>query len=972
MQLTTTLSYLLLTLPTTVHGVFRDEVDHIDYHRQLIGLPHSDTTFFHRPRKSDKASLLYTLSDVGVVGAVNPSNGEIVWRQALGGADVSARRGHLRAAEGESWLCSAYGSSVQSWDAVGGRSVWSADFVGEVKDLEIVMEPTASKSKDVLLLFDDEGSAIVRRLRGETGAVVWEFSETTGVPLQVSINDEKVFVVALYGTAGSLDLRVTVLDAATGRKTDDIMLESKGAIEDEKQVLFVGANSASPIIAWSDARLSILNVNILGTKTQKEILLPADVMSVEIHASHLVGSQPHFLVHAVLPTGHKADVYSIEPKTKDISHAYELPLLPGKGAFSAASIQANVYFIRVTQEEIIMTSSASSDVLGRWDLTAAREGFNVLRAVSEVVKKSEDSYAVRTASVTPDDDWVLVRNGEISWVRPEGLSGGVAAVFAEIPDSESLAENLELEAHSNPVHAFVHRFKRHCNSLQFLPSYLASIPQRLTRSVLGTESMAAIPFTRDSFGFRKLVILATKRGKIYCLDTGDRGGVIWHVRAYAIPDGNIWDVKDVVVEENKKQVAFYGGQGEKIVVRLADGQVLEASTPGSHPDIQSADVLDSPPGQWLPPARVGGKVANVLKKWKPEQRLVVKGEKGELKGLICEGASSHEIETWTFHAPAGQKILNIATRNPHESTASIGRVLGDRSVLYKYLNPNTIVVATGNLATSLLTVYLLDTISGQVLTSATHNGVDVSKPVECAISENWFVCTYYGQSVLREDQSQSIRGWQLAITDLYESDVPNYRGSLGDAANFSSLNPIDSPTSPPLPHVISQAFVLGAPLSALATSQTRQGITTRQILAYIPDTHSIIGIPRPILEPRRPVDREPNAAEKEEGLTKYSPAIEVDPRLVITHERDVLGVRDIITCPTILESTSLVFAYGIDIFGTRVTPSFSFDVLGKGFDKVTLITTVAALFFGVFLLAPMVCYFPCVDSCTLFRRGFRC
>ncbi len=55
-----------------VCAVFQDEVGHIDFHHELLGVPQSATTFFHRPRLDDKASLLYSLSDLGVLGAVNP------------------------------------------------------------------------------------------------------------------------------------------------------------------------------------------------------------------------------------------------------------------------------------------------------------------------------------------------------------------------------------------------------------------------------------------------------------------------------------------------------------------------------------------------------------------------------------------------------------------------------------------------------------------------------------------------------------------------------------------------------------------------------------------------------------------------------------------------------------------------------------------------------------------------------------
>ncbi len=72
----------------------------------------------------------------------------------------------------------------------------------------------------------------------------------------------------------------------------------------------------------------------------------------------------------------------------------------------------------------------------------------------------------------------------------------------------------------------------------------------------------------------------------------------------------------------------------------------------------------------------------------------------------------------------------------------------------------------------------------------------------------------------------------------------------------------------------------------------------------------------------------------------------------------MVGIKNVITTPALLESTSLVFAYGVDVFGTRVSPSFAFDILGKGFNKLSLMATVAALWVGVVVVAPMVSLSP--------------
>ncbi|KAF5488352.1 ER membrane protein complex subunit 1 [Colletotrichum fructicola] len=953
---------LLLAASSLVGAVFVDEVGDIDYHHELIGVPQVETTFFHKPRKDDKASLLYSLSDVGVVGAVNPSNGAVVWRQFLTG-NITNGGGHLRAAEGEDWVVSAYGNTVQAWNAMSGRSVWWTDFTGDIRDLE-VMELTENGRKDVLALFEEEnGSSTLRRLNGKDGSVVFEFHDTSKtVPLQVSNNIEKIFVVSLYGSANSYGVRVSVHDTVDGRRVDDISLGSKGDVQTKEDLLLVGANSASPIIAWTDAAHSKLKVNVLGTKTKQEFPLPADTLEVAIHAPHHLQSEPHFLVHSRTKAGNKGEVYHVNIKNNAITRDHELPLLPGLGAFSTSSEGANVWFTRITEEEVILTSSSSHAILGRWPYKAGTESVSAIHAVSEVIKKAGDNFAVRCAAVTTSDDWLLVRNGEQAWSRPEGLTGGVAAAFAEIPESEDLAKTLEAEAHSSILSAYIHRVTRHIDDLAYLPDYLASIPQRLVSSITGAEVSKTEGLSRDAFGFNKLVVLATRRGKLFGLDVGKHGKVIWKLDAFKIPCGSSWDVKGIFVEDAKSHVTVRGFHGEYVVAKTDTGKMVDVMPEGSWAQTQAAAIVDSPSGPWLAPVGIGGAIGDIPAAWAPKQTVVVRGTNGELKGLayINEDGTAKEQVAWEFTPPAGYEIVNIATRPVHDPIASIGRVLGDRKVRYKYLNPNTIVVSTVNAAKSTLSVSLLDSVSGEVLHSTSYEGVDTDKNVECTLSENWFVCTFFGEYALKDDagqpqSGQSLKGYQIVVSDLYESDYANDRGPLGDAANFSSTDPVETPTGAPLPSVISQAWILSAPLAALAVTQTRQGITSRHVLGYLPQSHAIVGLPRQLLEPRRPVGRDPTPAEMEaEGLVRYHPALEIDPRQVITHQRDVIGIQKIITSPTIVESTSLIFSFGVDVFGTRATPSFAFDILGKGFNKISLISTVLALTVGVAVLAPIV------------------
>lgn len=956
-------SALVLGLSSLAAAVFKDEVGDIDFHYSLVGLPQQETTFFHRPRKEDKASLLYTLGDVGVVGAINPSNGNVVWRQQVSDG-IAHGGGHLRAPEGENWVVSGHGSKVQAWDALSGRNIWDMQFNGQVKDVEI-MEMTETSRKDVLALFDDDGVTVLRRLHGALGHVIWEFRETSkDVPVQVSTDIAHVYVLSLHGSPGSYNLKVTSLDTATGDRVDHWSVGSKGDIHGAEDVMFVGANSAAPIAAWTSRGLSKLSVNVLGTKTKQDMTLPDDTVSVRLHAPHLMQSLPHFLVHIATKTGHKAEVYHTNLKSGQVSKAYDLPHLAGRGAFSTSSEAANVYFTRITRDEVTVLSSESHGVLARWPLKPEDNDGYAIQAVSEVVQKAGGKeYAVRSAALTEGQDWVLIRNGKIDWTRHEGLSGAVAAVWADIPEVEKLAQVLAEEAHANPAAAFVHRVRRHLADLQHLPAYLARLPRRITDSIFGADLTGTKQaLHRDVFGFNKIVVLATRRGRFYGLDTGHHGEVLWSKAVFRSQQGATpLSIKGMAVKDNEGLVSVVGSNGERAVIRALTGEVVEDGSREAGPSsakIVGTAVIRNESSKWLLALAPNGLPApHVPVETLPEDTVVVRDGDQGVKGIkfSSEDGKTSRTEIWQLQVGKGERIIDIATPPDHNPIASIGRVLGDRKVSYKYLNPNTMVVAIVQEATSKLSVQLLDTVSGQVLASQTYHGVDATKSVSCTMAENWYACTFFGDYTVNDGTNRTIKGYQIVTSDLFESPESNDRGPLGDEETFSSLNPVDTPSGVPLPWVTSQAMVLSQPLQKMTTTQTLQGIASRQLLAYLPESHGILALPRQIIDPRRPVDREPTAAQVEaESLMKYSPQFEIDGRGIISHELDVVGVEDIITTPAVVESTSLLLAYGIDVFGTRATPSGLFDILGKGFNKVTLVGTVLALFAGVLFLAPVV------------------
>jgi hypothetical protein len=165
-------------LASTAVAVFRDEAYQIDYHHALLGLPLQETTFLHQPYAESKASLIYTFTEEGVIGAVNPSNGEIVWRQkpdeSYAAPDL---RRVLKAGKGEDTVVSAAGRDVSAWSSTDGRVVWKQEFDGRVVDLEVLEMPlsAAQAGKDSILLLQTAIKPEVHRLDAHGGGVKWSF-----------------------------------------------------------------------------------------------------------------------------------------------------------------------------------------------------------------------------------------------------------------------------------------------------------------------------------------------------------------------------------------------------------------------------------------------------------------------------------------------------------------------------------------------------------------------------------------------------------------------------------------------------------------------------------------------------------------------------------------------------------------------------------------------------------------------------
>lgn len=790
-------------------------------------------------------------------------------------------------------------------------------------------------------------------------------------PFGLTVSRQGLFYVAIHSTLvqGS-KIKITSLETANGNARGSTTLNLDMDLSDAQSVFSIESTQSSSLLVWADRTLRNLRINTLGTSQIHTTKLSNEkdnsIRKLSFHILARDGGITDILVHCQSTITHWLEAYRLDSTSESLEKVYQIPGVAGPAAFSLAMQSDDTYLVRTTKRDVTLFSSTSDKILGQWSLQAKNydhltEPYDILSTISEVVARGNSNYAVRCALLLSSGDWRMIHNVEELWVRPESLSGVLAAAWVETDGQQSLAEELAVESHSNIGRAYVHRVKRHARDAQSLLPWIEKLPERIISSFLGRDQHMPGPSSSGhSFGFHKLVVAATDSGRLFALDVGRSGKILWAIQASQVKRGQQWAVKSVEVHDGVALVRVLGGG--YVTVSVTKGTILDNQLQNSKAGIKTAIIVPNAP---KPALSVQVNIDGTIKIPQPgslrhDMVIVTRDESMAVRGWSL-GASEPSL-TWAFSPRPHERIVDVAARSSSDPVASIGKALGDRNVLYKFLDPNLLVISSVDIGTNTASIKVLNSISGQVVHALTHPMVDVTKPVSCIVSENWFAYTIFsdfssGEGKNAPDLQSKGKGYQLVVSELFESPLANDRGILSTVSNSSTLHPSEANgrDRKDSPYVVTQTYLLPAAVSFMTVSSTLQGITPRSLLCTVPSLNSIVAIPRAVIDPRRPVGRDATTTESEEGLFRHEAALEYDSKWALNHMREVLGIREIITSPSLLESTSLVFAFGsLDMFGTRIAPIGGFDILGKGFNRIQLLGTVAALALGTGVLAPLV------------------
>ncbi|KAI8980962.1 hypothetical protein BDB01DRAFT_175618 [Pilobolus umbonatus] len=965
------LVFTLLYLTQSAVSIYQSEVGLYDWHHTWVGHPNEAFVI------DDKHLLLST--QLNTIASVSSETGTLEWRQSLDNELVSvliSDQGILTVTNNP--------ERAQLWNKITGQLVWEYNLGG--KDFYESNTPVFWDNGYILVLNDNR-----LLMLSKEGKEVW----TKTIAPDQSLHKMKLYKRegVVYAVIGPEDepetcvFTIHTIDRATGDSSKTLSIPCDF---DNNDVAYIGDH-----LLWTeDEELKWASIHTEEVKSVSLQSLIESLPNAEEYAPNTISivgdnsaNSNSFVILVEYEADNKIEYTSAlfrisdDGSTIHLIKDFDIHLSPGGIDFSGTTA------IRAlgTQDELTVHLSDTQEV------KKIPLNFAVTGNINYIKLINRNPFQIFV--VTDGSSVFYINETDIVWSREEALSSVAATEFLDLPEqklwtqmSDELNETKKQKESENLITRYIHRLSTHVIELRGLPAWLVSYFVGLTGSSMDKDHNGDISIAeaqscwlnqtrpeilyRDNFGLRKLLISVSKSGKVIAQDTTRKGKIVWTRYLETFSFTNIYVVRPPSVKLPPVIVAVgstydeVGGAatgflrlnaltGEdyvatsplaeqffeaNVVTNVGVDKIMKLPIEDPEERTQILAIYEAGSGRVFIYPDTYETQKKFVSEFLPDFYFTYTSPMGHIQGFkVVEGyrGSLKVMPLWRLNIPSGETIVATTQPRSDEKVALLGRALGNRNVLYKYLNPHLFAVVTKNIDKKSIKVRLMDSVKGSILYENIHENVDVdTNEVHITQSENWFVYHFWSND-------NKVKGYQAVVLELYEGEYENERV---DSSNFSSFENIQ-------PHVISSAFSFPFPVSAMGVTSTRNGISTKDVLFGLP-THQIMGISKRLLDPRRPRDT-PSKDDKEELLYPYGP-IPDDRRFSLTYNLDVVGIKSIITSPSLLESTSLVFAYGVDTFFTRVSPSKQFDVLSPDFSKIQLLLTLTGLVVAIRITGPMV------------------
>jgi hypothetical protein len=631
---------------------------------------------------------------------------------------------------------------------------------------------------------------------------------------------------------------------------------------------------------------------------------------------------------------------------------------------TSATLSGISYFAELTPADeevkvtVFETSSNGNKNVNEFTFVRPKIQHGLLkRAYLHAFKNEDTSLGFRVLVVSEDDSVTVAKKDKEIWTREEGLASIESSYFVNLPrkisDKRSATEN-----------TYIRRISAQVAQLKSIVPGLQQFVQGLVSEVRGLPIYKPEDsLYEDHFGFQKLVIVKSKAGKLYGLHTNS-GKIVWSTfvkvliterdtlrdavsKMYVIRQQEAGEEDTSVVPEIAVLMKKAEESTVSTIVRLngLDGTVIKAEELSF--SFKSAILLPITESKTLyHPLLIIDAEMNVhvfpdkqrmratLMKF-PQQIYfyTVDETSGIITGYSWSPKAVKATAVWSTKYEGNIVSVTANTSPQNENIYSSVHIYG-KTVQSKYLNPNLFVVATTveSEGETDLHLYLVDSVTGhQVYHVIIENA---QGPVSTIVDDNAVLCQYMNMKPKRPQ----ITSFELFVNDT-SSHGESFVHSIAKRFIAHKQQTVSS-YELPRPIVLQHTFILPYPTRTIASTKTSIGVTSKEFLLALTNGQ-ILELNKKMVDVRRPRGKTP--VSDEEGILPYNPYIPYNPPAMLTYNNTVHNVRGIQTDPSLLESTTHVVAYGLDLFYRRITPSKPFDSLSHDFSHLLLLLTIVAL-----------------------------
>ncbi|KTF77818.1 hypothetical protein cypCar_00017491 [Cyprinus carpio] len=896
-----------MSLLYAASAVFEDQVGKFDWRQQFIG----KVRFALFDTHSQASKKLLVATEQNVFASLNSRTGDLFWRHV----DKTGPEGHIDALlmyGQDAVVVVGNGRLLRSWETtVGGLNFQAAALVG-VQDL---VKYAAVLKKSAISLHDlSSGSEIWVENLPDSDSVQYQtiYSGGNGLVFVLGVVPNSHIVIVEY-------------------KIEDGEIMNKKSVE----------------AAWMSSLESSCAVVSSG------ILLCVDQITQSLYTLPLQSAEQTEMRQIHLQTLDLEVVSGFRPV---LTSTQPNPAQPPLSEFFLQLSPDHHILLQFKDGLIAPLRDFNPSYLAAFATSGERTVAAVMSPKNDTLYvhaflKKDDSVGYRVMVQTEDLTLTFLQQpGRVVWMREEALADVVTMEMVDLPFTGTQAE-LEGEFGKKADGLLPMVLKRLSSQFILLQAWLAHLwklfyDARKPRSSVKNEVTIDI-LSRDEFNLQKMMLMVTASGKLFGIDSKS-GTILWKQYLENIQPNSVFKLivqrttahfphppQCTLLIKNKDT-----GLGSLYVFNPIFGKKSQISVPAlPRPVLQTlllpvidqdyAKVLLLIDDQYKVTAFPSTK--NVLQQLQDTASSIffylVDSSQGKLSGFRLRKDLSTEL-IWEVVIPTEvQKIVAVKGKRANEHVHSQGRVMGDRSVLYKYLNPNLLAVITESTDAhperSFVGIILIDGVTGRIVHEAVQR--KARGPVHFVHSENWVVYVYWNSKFRRNE---------FSVLELFEG------AELYNTTVFSSLD------RPHPPQVLQQSYIFPAPINTLEATLTEKGITSRHLLVGLP-SGNILSLPKLFLDPRRP--EVVSEQSREENLIPYAPEMPIREEWFINYNQTVSRIRGIYTAPSGLESTCLVVAYGLDIYQSRVFPSKQFDVLKDDYDYILISSVLFGLFFATMI-----------------------